>query len=230
MIKTFIFCGGYGSRMNKGKPGPLKPLIKINNKSILQHIFNIYSKFGYKDFYLLGGYKINELIKFSKKFKKLNITVINTGLGTSTAGRLLSIKKFLTSKEVFFLTYGDSLANFKPIKALKFKKENNYIISSYRHITSYGVLKTNKNDDLKKIYEKNFFFKINAGFYILDSSIFTFIKSKKDSFEKHVLPRTLKLNKKIKAINIKKWYPIDNIYDIQCVKKILKEDKDYFYD
>mgnify|MGYP000745772036 CR=1 FL=1 len=64
MIKSFIFCGGYGSRMNKGKPGPLKPLIKINNKSILQHIFNIYSKFGYKDFYLLGGYKLNELIKF----------------------------------------------------------------------------------------------------------------------------------------------------------------------
>jgi glucose-1-phosphate cytidylyltransferase len=230
MIKTFIFCGGYGSRMNKGKPGPLKPLIKINNKSILQYIFNIYNKFGYKDFYLLGGYKINELIKFSKKFKNINITVINSGLGTSTAGRLLFIKKYLTPGENFFLTYGDSLANFKPKKALNFKKENNYIISSYVHTTSYGVLKTNKIHDLKKIYEKNFFFIINAGFYVLDSSIFKFIKFRKDSFEKNVLPRALKSKKKIKAINIKKWYPIDNIYDIECVKIILTKDKDYFYD
>lgn len=227
-MKTFIFCGGYGTRMNKGKPGPLKPLIKINDKTILQHIFEIYNRFGYKDFYLLGGYKINELIRFSKKIKDLNIKVINTGLGTSTAGRLTFIKKYLSQGENFYLTYGDSLANFKAKKTLKYKKKDNYIISSYLNSTPYGVLEIKKNHDLKKMYEKNFFFYINAGFYILDGSIFNFIKSKKESFEKDVLPRAIKLNKKIKVININKWYPIDNIYDIECVKKILKNNKDHF--
>ena len=227
-MKTFIFCGGYGTRMNKGKPGPLKPLIKINGKSILEHIFKIYNRFGYKDFYLLGGYKVNELIKFKKKIKNFNINVINTGLGTTTDGRLLFIKKYLSQGENFYLTYGDSLANFKAKKALKYKRNDNYIISSYLNTTPYGVLDIKKNYDLKKIYEKNFFFNINAGFYILDTSIFNFIKSKKESFEKDVLPRAIKLKKKIKAININKWYPIDNIYDIECVKNILKSNKDHF--
>ena len=70
-MKTIIFCGGYGTRLNNGKPGPLKPLIKINKKPIIQYIFEIYNRYGYKDFYLLGGYKIQELIKFSKKFKSI---------------------------------------------------------------------------------------------------------------------------------------------------------------
>ena len=94
-MKTIIFCGGYGTRFNNGKPGPLKPLLKINKKTILEHIFKIYSKYGFKEFYLLGGYKINELIKFSKTIKKININIIDTGRGTTTAGRLLHVKKVL---------------------------------------------------------------------------------------------------------------------------------------
>ena len=88
-------------------------MLKINKKTILEHIFKIYSKYGFKEFYLLGGYKINELIKFSKTIKKININIIDTGRGTTTAGRLLHVKKYLKNGEIF-LTYGDSLANFKP--------------------------------------------------------------------------------------------------------------------
>ena len=28
-VKIVIFCGGLATRFNNGKPGPLKPLIKI---------------------------------------------------------------------------------------------------------------------------------------------------------------------------------------------------------
>ena len=121
-MKTFIFCGGFGTRLNQGKPGPLKPLIKINKKTILEYIFEIYSKDNHNDFYLLGGYKIDELYKFSKKIKKYNVSVIDTKIGSSTGARLNYIKNTLEKEENFFLTYGDSLANFKPNKALRLKK------------------------------------------------------------------------------------------------------------
>ena len=32
--KAVIFCGGKATRFNHGKPGPLKPLIKVNNRQI----------------------------------------------------------------------------------------------------------------------------------------------------------------------------------------------------
>ena len=146
---------GFGTRLNQGKPGPLKPLIKINKKTILEHIFEIYHKYNYNDFYLLGGYKIDELYNFSKKIKKYNVSVIDTKVGTSTGARLQYIKKMITAGENFFLTYGDSLANFKPNKALKLKKKNDCVISSYKYYPTYGVIDT-KNNNVKNIYEKIF--------------------------------------------------------------------------
>ena len=226
-MKIFIFCGGFGTRMNSGKPGPLKPLLKIHGKSIIEYIFDIYNKQGFNNFYLLGGYKIKELTKFSKK-KNYNITVINSGKGTPTGGRLLFAKKYLKKGEVFFLTYGDSLANFKPIQALKLKKKNNFIMSTYDYKTPYGVLNLDKNKNIKKIYEKNFNLNINAGFYIFDTNIFKFIKSKNDSLEINAFPKILNKTKLFKTIRLKKWQPIDNIYDIECVSKILKKQTGYF--
>ena len=54
--KAVIFCGGKATRFNNGKPGPLKPLIKVNNEEILIKIIKIYANNG-----------INELNNFFKK-------------------------------------------------------------------------------------------------------------------------------------------------------------------
>jgi glucose-1-phosphate cytidylyltransferase len=111
-MQALIFCGGFGTRINKGsKVKKLKPLIKINKKEILLRIIEIYKKNGIKDFILLGGYKIKELKKFSKKVKDVNIQVLDTGLKTETGGRLLRAKKLIKNNN-FLLTYGDSLASF----------------------------------------------------------------------------------------------------------------------
>ena len=67
--KAVIFCGGKATRFNNGKPGPLKPLIKVNNEPIIIKIINIYKKRGVKEFILLGGYKFKILKNFFLKKK-----------------------------------------------------------------------------------------------------------------------------------------------------------------
>ena len=47
-MKTFIFCGGKATRFNNGKPGPLKPLIKINKIPIILRIIKNLKKKFYK--------------------------------------------------------------------------------------------------------------------------------------------------------------------------------------
>ena len=45
MIKTsVILCGGKATRFNNGKPGPLKPMLKIKGTPILNRIIDIYIK------------------------------------------------------------------------------------------------------------------------------------------------------------------------------------------
>tara|TARA_Y100000591_G_scaffold332837_1_gene371821 strand:- start:1351 stop:2028 length:678 start_codon:yes stop_codon:yes gene_type:complete len=210
---AFILCGGKGTRYNINKNKKiLKPLVKINKKTILERIIELYSKNGIDRFVLLGGYKINTLKSFiKKKLKNYDITILNTGLNTETGGRLLFVKKLL-SNDTFLFTYGDSLTNFNLNKALKLKKSNNIVMSYYYYDFQYGVLKK-KGKILKKIIEKNNHIPINAGFYVLDNKIFKFIKNKNDSFEKKVLPKVLKSKYKIILNRVTKWYPMDNLKD-----------------
>ena len=65
-IKVLIFAGGFGTRMNNGISGDLKPLIEVGGKEILAHIISIYKEYGVTSYILLGGYKIEDLVTFAK--------------------------------------------------------------------------------------------------------------------------------------------------------------------
>ena len=218
-MQALIFCGGFGTRINKDlKKKKLKPLIKINNKEILLRIIEIYKKNGVKDFILLGGYKINDLKKFSKKVKGANIQVLNTGLKTETGGRLLRAKNFIKN-ESFLLTYGDSLASFSLKKTLKIKNKSNFVFSAYKYFVPYGVF-GHSNKKINKIFEKNYPVLINAGFYMLDRRVFKFIRNDKDSFENKIIPRIIKSKKIIiKYTLANMWYPMDTIKDKKNIEE-----------
>ena len=221
-MQALIFCGGFGTRINKGlKIKKLKPLIKINKKEILLRIIKIYKKNGINDFILLGGYKIDELKKFSKKVKDVNIQVLDTGLKTETGGRLLRAKK-LIKNDNFLLTYGDSLASFNLKKAFKKKKKSNFIFTAFKYFIPYGVFGHTKQQ-IDKIYEKNYSVLINAGFYMLDKRVFNFIKKDEDSFENKIIPKIIKSKKIIiKYTLANMWYPMDTIKDKKNLENKLK--------
>lgn len=223
-IKCVIFCGGFGTRFNLGKLKILKPLAKINGEEILKKIINLCVKNGIKNFLLLGGFNFGELNKFSKKIKHVNIKAINTGLNTSTGGRLKKIKSLLDC-ENFLLTYGDSLANFNLKKMLKNKTKNNMIMNIFDYKIEYGLVKVKKN--LVSSFDEKGSVLINAGFYLLDHRIFKFINSFRESFEYDVLPRLSK-KKILNFIKVSKWVAVDKKNDLIKLRNLLKTKKDYF--
>ena len=221
-MKAIIFCGGKGIRFNNGKPGDLKPLIKVAGVPILERIIYFFKKHGIDQIILLGGYKFNELQKFAKKFNSINVNAIFTGVNTNTGGRLLKIKNIIKN-ENFFLTYGDSLIDHNLKKIINEKKLNkkNFYVCSYNYEFSYGVFKI-KYNNIKNMSEKKINLPINSGFYLLDKRIFQFIKNNNDSFEKDVIKRLLINNKiKLKAIKINYWKPMDNLEDKFALERIL---------
>ncbi len=230
---ALIFCGGYGSRMNNGQPGKLKPLLKVGGKAVLRHIISIYQKGGVRDFILLGGYKIDELQKFAStiKNKRLNIKVVDTGEGTPTGGRLL-LAKGQIPEGPFYLTYGDSLTNYSIAKSntLKETTGSDLVASVYYKALEYGVLDIDPQQTVKGIFEKTYTVPINAGFYTLDHRIFDYIHSVEDSFEIDTLPRILKEGKlKVVAYPIDFWHPMDTPADRKKLDIILKSDPSILY-
>ena len=124
-MKTVILCGGYGTRLSEETIIKPKPMVKIGNKPILEHIMNIYEHYGYNKFILALGYKSEYIKKFYKN--KKNIELVYTGKDTKTGGRLLRLKKYLKNEKTFMLTYGDGVSNINIKKAVRFHKNHGKI-------------------------------------------------------------------------------------------------------
>ena len=61
-----ILCGGKGLRLRPLTSNTPKPLIKIDNKTILEHIISQFLKFNVKNFILATSYKSNIFFYYNK--------------------------------------------------------------------------------------------------------------------------------------------------------------------
>ena len=128
-MKVVILAGGYGTRLSEYTDTIPKPMVPIGNKPIIEHIMQIYSNYGYKDFYLALGYKGDVIKNHFKNFKSdWKINLIDTGSETLTGGRLKRLEKFL-SQDTFMLTYGDGLSNINIKKLVEFHKSHKKMVT-----------------------------------------------------------------------------------------------------
>ena len=227
MIDVLILCGGRGTRFNLTQKKINKPLVKINGKTILERIIDIYENSGNCRYIILGGFRFKIFKKYiEKNFKFKNMLILNTGAETPTGGRIFKAKKFINSNN-FCVTYGDSLTNFSLKKALKLKKKNNFIISTYKNKSQYGSI-TKDSKGIKKISEKKIYENINAGFYIFDKDILKFFKNEKDKMETDVFNRIHKSKFKLKEYKVSKWKPMDTEGNKIDIENLLKKKNNYF--
>ena len=239
-MKVIILAGGKGSRISEYTKKIRKPMIKILNKTILEHIIEIYAKQSYDDFYILTGYKGNLISKYFTKFKleknfylldslkkKIKINFIPTGLNTMTGGRLKKIAH-IVKKENFMLTYGDGLANINLKKLEKFHINHQKIatVSAVRPLSRYGILDINGDSVLtfKEKLKLNYGW-INGGFFVFNSKLFKYIKNKNSILEKFPL-ESLALKKQFKAFKHRGfWYSIDTKRDKENLEILIKNKK-----
>jgi glucose-1-phosphate cytidylyltransferase len=72
-MKVVILAGGFGTRISEETDYIPKPMVLIGGKPILWHIIKFYVSYGFKNFIVCGGYKINFIINFFKRKKKNNL-------------------------------------------------------------------------------------------------------------------------------------------------------------
>ena len=218
-MKLVIFAGGFGTRISEESDYIPKPMVKIGKKPILWHIIKYYSVFGFSNFIICGGYKIEVLKEYFKnnkaKFEKSwNIKIVNTGKNSNTGERLKRIEKYLDN--TFCLTYGDGLSNVNIKKLVQFHKKNKTIatLTTVKPIPHFGKIQF-KGNKVTKFFEKdqkkeNW---INAGFFVCEKEIFKYLNKKNSIFETDVLP-VLAKRKKLLAYKHKKfWYCMDTLRD-----------------
>ena len=222
---AIILAGGLGTRISNETSNKPKPLILLNKKPLLFYLINFYRKNGVNKFFISGGYKYKKIIQYfksikdnnlyfdknsskkiekkvynkfilSKKKNKYFIKVVNTGLKTSTGGRIFYLKRLLENYKYFYVTYGDGLSNVKVKKTLKlFKKEKCAAqVTAVKIPPRFGGIKFKKNKNkVEEFSEKhqNQSTWINGGFFIMNNDVFKYLK-KDENLEQKTLPRIVK--------------------------------------
>jgi len=100
-MKAMILSGGRGKRLRPVTDTIPKPLIRINNKPLIEWKINYLKKFGIKDIIICSGYKGKKIENYISKKNNfgcnIEYSVETSPLGTAGAIKK-AIKKFLGIK------------------------------------------------------------------------------------------------------------------------------------
>ena len=227
-MKVIILAGGLGTRLSELTHTIPKPMVKIGNKPILQHIMEIYAQHNYKDFIIALGYK-GEIIKefFQNEKFDWKIKLVDTGEETMTGGRLKRLKDFV-GKETFMLTYGDGLANINLTKLVDYHKKHGKLstVTSVRPPARFGSLKI-KGEKVIAFKEKSQSESgwINGGFFVFEPKIFDFIKDDNTYLEREPLEKLANIGELNAFKHENFWQCMDTKRDKDYLEELLKNNK-----
>ena len=227
-MKVVILAGGFGTRLSEYTDTITKPMVPMGGKPIIEHIINIYSSYGHKEFFIALGYK-GEVIKnyFNNFNKELKINLIDTGSDTMTGGRLKKLEKHLSS-ETFLLTYGDGISNININKLIEFhnKHKKMVTISAVRPPARFGSLSLEGSNVLNFKEKKQLGDSwINGGFFVINPDFFKFLKGDTTVLEKEPLETVTRL-KEIQAFKHEGfWQCMDHKLDKDYLEELVIKDK-----
>ena len=199
-MKAIILAGGLGTRISEESHLKPKPMIEIGGKPILWHIMKMYSQYGVNDFVICLGYKgyyIKEYFsnyflhmsdvtfcmrdnsmeihqKFAEPWK---VTLVDTGEGTMTGGRLKRVASYIED-ETFCFTYGDGVADVNISELIEIHKSSGRqaTVTAIQPPGRYGALHID-NEVVHHFQEKpaGDGAWINGGFFVLSPSVLDLI-------------------------------------------------------
>ena len=240
-MKVVILAGGFGTRISEESHLKPKPMIEIGEYPILWHIMKIYSHYGFNEFIICLGYK-GYMIKeyFANYFlhqsditidiknntmdihtevkEPWKVTLIDTGLNTSTGGRIKRTATYLNNKP-FFLTYGDGVSDINIKQLLEFHNKNKKLvtITAVQPEGRFGALNI-KNDNMvdsfieKPLGDNSW---INGGFFVCQPKVLEYIKDDQILWEKTPLENIAKNNQLSAFKHTGFWQCMDTIRDHQ---------------
>lgn len=142
--KMIIVCGGRGKRMGNLTNKVPKPLIKIGNKTIIEHKIAYYQTQRLHDFIFCLGYK-SKLMK-NYLIKKTPKSIFHDGgINAGILKRIFLVKKHI--KDHTIISYGDTLAqiNFRNLLNNHKKSKCLLTIVAAPIQNPFGLLNWNKN-------------------------------------------------------------------------------------
>lgn len=221
-MKALILAGGLGTRISEETIDKPKPMVKIGNLTLIEHIMNIYEKSGITEFIIATGYLHKVIEEFFSNYTKFKVETIFTGDLTKTGGRIKRVFENYQDKSMC-VTYGDGLGNVDVAKTINFHNEHGRLatVTAVQPQARFGRLKIEGNVVVnfgEKMHSEEGW--INGGFFVLDRQISECIDGDDTPFEQDPLSQLADLGELMAYKHLGFWSPVDSLREKQDLEKL----------
>lgn len=251
-MKLVVLAGGFGTRLSEETAIRPKPMVEIGDKPIIWHIMKIYSAHGINEFIICLGYKgflIKEFFaNYSMQMSDVTfdlqnnitkihhngtepwvVTLIDTGEGTMTGGRIRRVKDYL-GNETFCLTYGDGVCDVDINKLINFHKEKNSLVTLTAVLRPgrYGAFQLNgKENKISTFKEKpqGDGAWINGGFFVVEPEALDYIHGDSTVWEQEPMESIARDGKLFAFKHHGFWQPMDTLRDKMVLEDLWNSGK-----
>lgn len=236
-MKAVILAGGMGTRISEETHIRPKPMIEIGGKPILWHIMKTYSTYGITDFVVCCGFKGYVIKEFFSNYflhtsdvtfdmsdnrmevhhrsaEPWRVTLVDTGEGTMTGGRIKRIAPFIDGD--FCLTYGDGVADVDIRGLLAFHHEQNTLctLTAVQPPGRFGALDMNGSRIVafqeKPQGDSSW---INGGYFVCSPKVLDLIEGDATIWERKPLETLARQNQLSAYLHRGFWQPMDTLRD-----------------
>ncbi len=200
-MKAIILVGGEGTRLRPLTYITPKAMMPVLNIPFINHVVNYLNVHGVDTVVLSMGYKPDPIQEYFKSNKPRGVDIIyNIEISPlGTAGALKFAQKYIEPGETFYVLNGDIFTDMNLTEMLKQYRENRAKVSialtSVEDPSMFGVVEIDRQNRIHRFVEKpkkedapsNL---INAGIYLMNSSVLDMIPENKFfMFEHSVFPQ-----------------------------------------
>jgi glucose-1-phosphate cytidylyltransferase len=237
-MKTVILAGGYGTRISEESAVRPKPMVEIGEKPILWHIMKIYAAHGIDEFVIAAGYRgylikeyfanyflhttditvdlaTREIQTLSSSTEPWRVTIVDTGEGTMTGGRLKRVREHV-GDETFCLTYGDCVTDLDVAKEIQFHRESGALatLAAVQPPGRFGILNV-ENDRVTSFLEKPAGEGgwVNGGFFVVEPDVLDLIDGDETVWEREPMERLASEDRLAAYKHSGFWHPMDTLRD-----------------
>jgi len=252
-MKVVLLAGGAGTRISEESVYRPKPMVEIGGMPILWHIMKTYAHYGFNEFIVCAGYKQhmikewfadrflqasdvtfdfsggkNDLVIHENRCEPWKVTVVDTGLDTMTGGRIKRIQKYV-GDEPFMMTYGDGVCdvNIADLVAFHEKHGKTATLTAVVPEQQKGFLDLGENNSVRSFREKSAAdaAPINAGFMVLEPSVFDLLSGDTCIFEREPLEKLAASGQLMSYVHKGFWQCMDNVREHQLLEKLYAENR-----
>lgn len=238
-MKVVLFCGGLGTRLRDYSETIPKPMVKVGYRPILWNIMRYYAHYGHKEFILALGHQADVIKSYFahydetisndfvyEKGEKIHllrsdihdwkITLIDTGIHSNIAMRLMKVKQYLEEDELFMANYSDGLSDlYLPGLIDYFKSQPDKVgcFATYQPKSTFHTVVSNEEGEVQGIIpisKTNIW--IDAGYFLFTQAIFDYINYGEDLLYEP-FQRLIEENKLITYQHKGFWQPMDTLKD-----------------